>query len=174
MLPSTYPSSITQTASRSVQPFGRVSSSMLGHVFLSKNCPSAPSHGVSGPPSNTRFLQPTGSRNPNDISIGSAVFVQIKLLTAECCRAYRDMPFSLKIPPSHRDLDPHLTRGSFGPPDSASQTPCRSIHLSAVLHRSRQTVPILYNGRPFLPSKLQVRTLLSWQRNSCTDCKSAQ
>jgi len=32
-------------------------------------------------------------------------------------------PFSLlKIAPSHKDLDPHLTHGSLGPPESISQT----------------------------------------------------
>ena len=46
---------------------------------------------------------------------------------------------------------PHLVCGSLGPPDSASQTASRLIQ--PFLHSSRQTVPILYKGRPF-PKKL--------------------
>ena len=73
------PESITQTASRSVQP--------LLHMQMTAECqwdaPSpikiAPSRGVSGPPSNTWFPGPTGVLNPNGISIGSAVFAAIEL-----------------------------------------------------------------------------------------------
>jgi len=37
----------------------------------------APSHGGSGPPSNTWFLGPTRVLNPNGISIGVAVFAEL-------------------------------------------------------------------------------------------------
>jgi len=41
----------------------------------------APSHGGSGPPSNTWFLGPTRVHNPNGISIGSAVFAGLTSVT---------------------------------------------------------------------------------------------
>jgi len=47
---------------------------------------------------------------------------------------------------------PHLTHGSLGPCQPISQTTCRSVQ--PFLHSSRQTVPILYNGRPFSPLTL--------------------
>jgi len=48
-----------------------------------------------------------------------------------------------------RDLNPHLIRGSLCPPDSAVQTASRPV--LPILHSSRQTVPILYNGPPLFP-----------------------
>ena len=60
----------------------------------------------------------------------------------------------LIITPSHGDLYPHLIRGSLGPPDSASQTASRFSIGSAVLHSSRQSVPILHNGPPFPSLKI--------------------
>jgi len=57
------------------------------------------------------------------------------------------MSFPLKIAPSHGDLDPHLILISLGPPESITQTASRSVQ--PFLHSSRQTVHILYNGRPF-------------------------
>ena len=41
----------------------------------------APSHGGSGPPSNTWFLGPTRVPNPNGISIGAAVFAGLTSVT---------------------------------------------------------------------------------------------
>ena len=65
----------------------------------------APSHGRSGPPSKTRFLEPIRAQNPNNISIASALFAQ---MTAECpylqCRYTLQWAASsppLKIVPSH-------------------------------------------------------------------------
>jgi len=63
------PESITQTVSRSLQPFfrtahGRASSGMSGRALL------APSHGVSGPPSQTWSPVSTRLSIPNGISIG--------------------------------------------------------------------------------------------------------
>jgi len=64
----------------------------------------APFHGVSGPPTNTWFLEPIHDHNPNSISIGSIVFAQ--------CSA--DCPYTLQwdaAPPQNccfpwGDLDP--------------------------------------------------------------------
>jgi len=42
------------------------------------------------------------------------------------------------------------TCASFGPPESTTQMANQSVQL--FLHSSRQKVPILYNGRPFLPN----------------------
>jgi len=64
---------------------------------------------------------------------------------------------SPKFAPSHRyigDLDPGLLRGFLSPPKPTTQT--RS--LKPVLHSSQQSIPILYNGPPFLPSKLPIVT----------------
>ena len=49
-------------------------------------------------PPNAYFLGTTRVHNPNGISIGSAIFVQ---LTTECRRAFPGMFFPLKIVPSH-------------------------------------------------------------------------
>jgi len=59
------------------------------------------------------LLRPTRVHNANDKSIGSAVFAQ---LTAESHYTLQWAPLSLKIAPSHRDLNPHLIHGSLGPP----------------------------------------------------------
>jgi len=56
---------------------------------------------------------------------------------------------SPKIAPSNGDLDPHLIRGSLGPPESSTETESRSVQL--LLHRLLQSVPILYHGTPLLP-----------------------
>ena len=42
------------------------------------------------------------------------------------------------------------TCASFGPPESTTQMANQSVQL--FLHSARQKVPILYNGRPFLPN----------------------
>ena len=105
-------------------------------------------------PPNTCFLGLTRVHNPNGISIGSAISAQ---LMAECRRAcpgtslpLKLMSFPLKLPLSHGDLDLHLIRGSLVPADSASQMASQSVQ--PFLHRSRQTVIILYS-RPTLPPK---------------------
>jgi len=79
------PECTAQTAaSVSVQPF--LHSSRQCH----RACPGifftlkiAPSHGGSGPPSNTWFLEPTRAHNTNGVSIGSAVFLHL----VKCRRA---------------------------------------------------------------------------------------
>ena len=52
------------------------------------------------------------------------------------------LPPKLPLPMGY--LDPHLTYGSQGPPESSTQTASRSVKPS--LHRRPQNVPILYNG----------------------------
>jgi len=84
----------------------------------------APSHGRSGPPSKTRFLEPIRAQNPYSILIGSAFFAQ---MTAEChiCRVpilYNGLHLSpSKLPLPMGDVDPHLTRGSVGQPESSTE-----------------------------------------------------
>jgi len=79
----------------------------------------------------------------------------------------------LKTAASYGDLDPHLTHGSLGPPESSNQMESRSVHR--LLHSSMQSVLIFYNALPLSPSKLsflkarddQVASGISW-----TTCKS--
>ena len=71
------PKSKSQMASRSIQPFWHIS--RQGVDILYNRPPSyplknAPSHGESGPPTNTWFLGTTRVLSPNWISISSAVF----------------------------------------------------------------------------------------------------
>jgi len=112
----------------------------------------APSHGGSGSPSNTWFLGPTRVLNPNGISIGSAVFVQ---MTAECPYTLQlDAPFPLKIagtplspskwPLPMEDLDPHLIHGSLGPPEFSTK---RHLDGSAVF-AGRTSVTDRQTDRP--------------------------
>ena len=54
------------------------------------------------------------------------------------------------------DLDPHVIYGSLGPPESSTQMACQSFQ--PFLHVQPQSVPILYNGTPFSPSKLPLPT----------------
>jgi len=78
----------------------------------------APSHGGSRPHL-IQFLGPIKAHNPNGILIGSAVFAQF---TAECPCTLQWAAFPSKLPIPMGDLDPHLTHGSLGPPESANQT----------------------------------------------------
>jgi len=74
------------------------------------------------------------------------------------CRQHAHCPgmsFPLKVAPLQGDLDSHLIDTSLGTSKSKSQTASRSVQ--PFLHSSRQTVPILYNGRPF-PQKLPLPT----------------
>ena len=68
---------------------------------------------------NTCFLGPTRVRNPNSVSIGSAIFAQ---LTA----VLYGMPWHdlspKNCPLAWSDLDRHLTHGSLGPPEYRPQT----------------------------------------------------
>jgi len=63
--------------------------------------------GHSGPTSNTLFLGPTCVHNPNDISIGSAIFAN---LTTKCrCTLQQAAPFPFKIAPFHGSEPPFST-----------------------------------------------------------------
>jgi len=78
------------------------------------------------PQPNTCFLGPTRVQIQNSIPIGSAVFAQ---LTAE--RPYRPtsqwaaLPFRIAHYMGRSGL--HLIHGSFGPPESSTQTVSRSV-----------------------------------------------
>ena len=77
------PKSITQRASRSVQPFLQGSRQNVpilqnGPPFSQTNCHY---HGGIRTPSNTWFLGSTRVLNPNAISIGSAVFAGLTTVT---------------------------------------------------------------------------------------------
>jgi len=63
------------------------------------------------------------------------------------------MPFPLTIAPSHGGPRPHLTHPSLDPPESITETASQSIQ--PFLHRSRQSVAILYNGPP-IPLSLKI------------------
>ena len=60
----------------------------------------------------------------NDISFALAVSAQ---LTAESPYTLEWAPLSPKIAHSRGGLEPYLTHGSFGPPESSTQMACRSI-----------------------------------------------
>jgi len=115
---------------------------MPGRVLSAKTCSFAWGSGL---PSNTCFLGSIRVHNPNGISIGSAVFAQ---LMAQCCRRCQ-VCASPQNCPSHGGSEPRLIRCSLGQPDSASQVASRSDQ--PFMHSSRQTVPILYNGRCSCP-----------------------
>jgi len=73
-----------QTASWSVQLFSHrwlQTVPILYHGMSLSPIKIAPSHGGSGPPSNTWFPGPTQVLNPNGISIGSAVFAGLTSVT---------------------------------------------------------------------------------------------
>jgi len=65
------------------------------------------------------FLGPTRVHSPNDISISSAIFAQLR---AESPILYNVHPLSsFKIAASHGDLDPRLMRASVGPPNFTTE-----------------------------------------------------
>jgi len=82
-----------------------------------RTVPSYSPGGANMPSYNTCFLRFTRVRNPNGISIASAVFAQ---LTAECRWEYPDMPFPLKFPLRVEIWTPHLTHASSSPSESIS------------------------------------------------------
>ena len=76
-------------------------------------------------PRNTWFIGPTRNLNRNGISFGSAVFAQF---AAEFPYTLQwAAPSPLKIAPLHGYLDPRLIYGSFGQPESSTQTASRSV-----------------------------------------------
>ena len=112
-----------------------------------------PPHGsVWTPPSNTCLIRPTRVHNQNGISIDSAVFAfcapHIKVSSA---MSGHDLPSPSELPlpiAIWTHLMWFLGFNRLSIPNGISIG-------SVVLHRSRQTVPILYNGRPF-PCRLQL------------------
>jgi len=72
----------------------------------------------------TNWAHPSSQHNPY-ISIRSAVFSQ---MTAECPYTLEwAAPSPIKIAPSHGGCEPHLIRGSLGPPESLTQTASQSV-----------------------------------------------
>jgi len=65
------------------------------------------------PLSNTWFFGPTRIHIPNGISVGSAIFAQLKTDNPYPLRAM-GRPFPLKIAPCTGDLNPRLIHGFFG------------------------------------------------------------
>jgi len=120
------PESTTQTVNQSVQLFlhrwPQFPYSLQWAPLFSKI---APSHGGSGPPSNTWFPEPIRAHKTSGISISSAVFAQ---MTTECPYTLRHAPFSpqnCRFP--WRDLDPHLIHGFLSPPECSTQTASWSV-----------------------------------------------
>jgi len=110
----------------------------------------APAHERSGSPSNAWFLGSIRVSIPNGISIGVAVFAQLKA----------DAPHTLRWVPLSPKKIALPTRGS-GPPSKTwflgpiqPKTPTASQSAEPFLHSSPQNVPIFYNGPPLPPSKL--------------------
>jgi len=91
-------------------------------LYFTTGCPvplkTAASHGGIWTSCNTWFLGPIRVHNPNGISIASAIFSQ---LTAECPYTLQwATPPPWKLPLPVGDLDPHVIRGSLGPPESSA------------------------------------------------------
>jgi len=115
-------------------------------------------------PCNTWFLWPIQAHNPNGISIGLAVFVQ---MTAESHYTLQwDAPSPSKLPLLMGDLDPHLIHGSLGSLESSTRAASRLVQPflqgSLVWQTDRQTT-LLGNNRPHL----YVRST-AMRPNNCT------
>jgi len=87
----------------------------------------APSRGdLDSHPSNTRFLGPIRAHNRNGILIGSAIFcTDDRRLSLYFTMGRPFAPSKLPVPVG--DLDPHLKRGRFDPPESSTRTAFRSV-----------------------------------------------
>jgi len=129
----------THTASQSVQPFLHSTQQCRFPLKI------APLHGGMDS-SNTFFLGPIRVHNSNGILIGSAGFHSSQQSVVESVRACPSRP---KLPLPWGNLNPHLTCGSLGPTDSASQTASRSV--SRCTAHARQS---LYFTMGPLPPKL--------------------
>jgi len=68
----------------------------------------APSHGGSGPPSNTWFIGPTRVLNPNGISIGTVVFAGLTSVTDRQTDGQTDRPADHRPSYSVGNNRPHL------------------------------------------------------------------
>ena len=77
-------------------------------------------------PRKTRFLGPIRAHRPNGISISSAVFEQTTAIVSLYFTLGRPFP-PQNCPFPWEDVDPHLTHGSLGPPESSTQMASRSV-----------------------------------------------
>jgi len=109
----------------------------------------APSHGGSGPPSNTWFLGPIRAHNPNGISICSAVFAH---LTAEC-------PYILQWAAPFKIVHSPSTNGSLGPLEPEPKLDrfnrfCMGWHTDRPTEHATRSITV---GRIYVHSKLILR-----------------
>jgi len=103
----------------------------------------APSRGGSGPPSISWLLET--HRAHNCITVDSAIFAGDRRVSL-----YFTMGDHFpKIAPSHGGSGPHVRHDSSDPSEPTNQTEYLSVQ--PFLHRSPQSLPILYNGTPFSP-----------------------
>jgi len=92
--PESIPHTYTHTASRSVRPFLHNSRQKVPILYNGQPFPLkiAPSHWGSGRPSNTWFLGPARVHTSNDMSIGSAVFSRLTIVTDRPTNRPTDRP----------------------------------------------------------------------------------
>jgi len=95
---------------------------------------------------NLCFLWPSGVRNPNGKSIGSAVSAQ---LLAESLYTLQLATLSPKTARSHEGILYPSNSWLLGQSETTIQTASWLVQLFS--HRWPQGVPILYSGRPFPP-----------------------
>jgi len=76
-------------------------------------------------PPNTYFFGPTRVHIPNDILIGSAIFVQLR---AQCLGNARACPFPYKLPIGIGQSGPRLIHCTLGPSEPITQTASQSVH----------------------------------------------
>jgi len=76
-------------------------------------------------PSNTRFLGPIRAHKSNGISIGSSVFAQMTAVSLYFTMGRPFPPQNCPFP--WGDLEPHLMRGSLGPPEPSTPMASRSV-----------------------------------------------
>jgi len=97
----------------------------------------------------TRFLRHIWAhKNPNGISISSAIFAQI---TTECPYTLQwDAHWPFKITPTHGGPGPHLIHGSLGPTKSSTQTASRSVQpflQDSLMWQTNRHTTVLGNNR---------------------------
>jgi len=157
MLPRAHESK-SQTASRPVQPFlhsslQRVPILYNGPPLHCQNCTF-----LQGDldPIYHNFLGPIRAHNPNDISIGSAVFAQFTTVLDSSPQTipiiHNGLRFPSKLPLLMGDLDPHLIYGSLGPPESSNKWHLDwfSYFCRAHYHLTDRPCYLVCNNRPHL------------------------
>jgi len=88
--------------------------------------------------SNSWFLGPVRVHNPNDITIGSAVFAQV---TTECPYTLQGAAhYPLKIAPSHRVSGPHSNTWFPGQSKSPTQTASVGVSIGSAVFAGLTTV----------------------------------